>query len=50
MTKTPEDIARSLATIQQYRNNDPSFEIALTGYSTPTDEPLVREYADAGVT
>jgi len=50
MTKTPEDMARSAAEIRQHRTKESSFDIVLTGYSTPTDGLLVHEYEDAGVT
>lgn len=50
MTKTPEDLARSVAQIRQYRVQESPFDIVLTGYSTPTDGFLVRQYEDAGVT
>ncbi len=50
MTKTPEDMARSIAEVRQHRPMDSSFDIVLTGYSTPTSGLLVREYGDAGVT
>ena len=50
MTKTPEDIARSVAEIRQHRPKERTFDIVLTGYSTPTDGPLVREYENVGVT
>jgi hypothetical protein len=50
MTKTPEDMARSIDQIRQHLTGERSFDFALTGYSTSTGGSLVREYEDAGVT
>ena len=50
MTKTPEDIARFVALINQYHGTETPFEVVLTGYSTPSDGPLVRAYEQVGVT
>ena len=36
MTKTPEDLARFVANISQYRRTENAFDVVLTGYSTPT--------------
>ena len=50
MLKSPQDIASAQDYIQQQRSAAAPCEIALTGYSTPTDRLLVAEYGEAGVT
>ena len=49
MTKTPDEMARAVAQIRQYRPKEDPFDVVLMGYSTPSDGPLMREYEDAGV-
>jgi hypothetical protein len=62
MTLTPAQMAekvaairriasiRSMAAIQPQRDNPAPFEVAMTGYSTPADGALAREFCQAGVT
>ena len=50
MTKTPEQLISPLAYIREHRTNPGAFDVALTGYSTPADGTLTRDYAAAGVT
>lgn len=50
LIKTPEQLAESLAYIQQHRSPSLPFDVALTGYSMPMDGPLTRDFATAGVT
>lgn len=51
MTKSPDDMSGYTARLQTYREtSDAPFDIALTGYSRPSDGALAREYEDAGVT
>ncbi len=48
-TRTPEQLAAQITTIQQYRAGGAPFEVALMGgYSTAGDTRLPQEYADAG--
>ena len=62
MTLTPTQMAekvaairriasiRSMAAIQQQRDIPAPFEVAMTGYSTPADGALAREFCQAGAT
>lgn len=50
MGKTPEQIAALAAYIRAHRATDGPFDIAMSGYSAPSDGELVRAYAAAGVT
>jgi hypothetical protein len=46
MTMTPDELARSVATI----GRGAGFDVACNGYSSPSDAALCAEYADAGAT
>lgn len=48
--RRPEDLARDVAVIRQYRTADSPFDVALTGQSAPGDGAMVREYGETGAT
>jgi alkanesulfonate monooxygenase SsuD/methylene tetrahydromethanopterin reductase-like flavin-dependent oxidoreductase (luciferase family) len=51
ITKSPEQLAKQITTIRQYRSNASPFDVAVDGVSASGDNSaLVREYADAGAT
>lgn len=57
MTKSPQDLTRKIAVLQQARLDmnrqssfTPVFDIALLGHSTPYQGALTQEYETAGVT
>jgi|WetSurMetagenome_2_1015567.scaffolds.fasta_scaffold350942_1 probable F420-dependent oxidoreductase len=50
MVKTPAQVAEMAGFIRTVRTTDLPFNIALTGVSRPADGPMLKEYADAGVT
>lgn len=49
-TKTPQQVADSLAYLQQHRSAVTPFDVTMDGCTSPTDGALVREYAEAGIT
>lgn len=50
MAKSPQQLAGQVAYILQRRTTDASFDIAMTGCSTPQDSAMVGEYESAGLT
>ena len=50
MLKTPEQMAEHIAIIRKHRILTTPFDVAMTGYSTPTEGSLAREFEAAGVT
>ncbi len=50
MKRTPEELASKVAEIYQHRPISSSFDVAITGYSTPNLGVLTREYETAGAT
>lgn len=50
MKRTPEELAGKVAEIYQNRSNANPFDVAITGYSTPDQIALTRQYEFAGAT
>jgi probable F420-dependent oxidoreductase len=50
MSRTPEQMAASVAAIERQREAVRPFDVAMTGYTQPEETALPRAYADAGVT
>jgi alkanesulfonate monooxygenase SsuD/methylene tetrahydromethanopterin reductase-like flavin-dependent oxidoreductase (luciferase family) len=50
VVKTPDQLARQVATIRKYRTSQSQFDVAITGYTKPADGRRTSEYADAGAT
>ena len=50
MAKDPEHIAEMVAEIRRHRMADKPFEVAVDGYSEPSDTALPRAYEAAGAT
>jgi hypothetical protein len=50
MVKSPAEILQLAHTIQKYRAQDTTFDIAMTGVSQPDDLETVQKYEQSGVT
>jgi alkanesulfonate monooxygenase SsuD/methylene tetrahydromethanopterin reductase-like flavin-dependent oxidoreductase (luciferase family) len=50
ITVSPDEFADKLDTVRSYRTREDTLDVAFNGYSDRPGEPVVREYADAGVT
>jgi alkanesulfonate monooxygenase SsuD/methylene tetrahydromethanopterin reductase-like flavin-dependent oxidoreductase (luciferase family) len=50
VVKTPDQLASQIRVIREHRLSPAPFDVAITGYTNPTENRLVLEYADAGVT